>query len=171
MMELREGELLLSIPESARATRFDGSDHGLPPCMAAVDFVIEEEDRVILLEIKDFEHTAARAHGSPPQTQKIQDDLWSWIRKFRDSFIYLWALDRLGPKRECYVVLESRNIGRELLLQINDDFARRLPDAARLPEIVAQRWERHPVWRCAVLDIKEWNRRMPGFPIRRVSAD
>ncbi len=167
MNEIREGELLVGFPAGASARKFDGPDHGLSHCMKAVDIVIEEGDDLILLEVKDFDQTAARSRSAPAADARLERDVWAWIGKFRDSLLYLWAEERCGRHRGCYVVLECRSLDRALRMHLQELFERCLPAFSRLPRSVVNEWKRIPVHRCAVLDVKEWNRRMSRFPIRR----
>ncbi len=167
MTEVREGELLVTISTAAHARKFDGRDHGLSRCMKAVDFVIEEDDRLILLEIKDFDHGRAPSRSSPGTGGKHERDVRAWIGKFRDSLLYPWAERRLGSYRECCVVLECRSLDPALRLALQDLFERLLPAASRSPAAVEKRWKDAPVHRRAVLDLAGWNRRMPAFPMRR----
>ena len=53
MTTLQEGELRLTLPETANGRKFDGPAHGLSHCMKAVDWIIELPDRVYFVEVKD----------------------------------------------------------------------------------------------------------------------
>ncbi|MCE2515700.1 MAG: hypothetical protein J4F37_11955, partial [Acidobacteria bacterium] len=61
MTTLVEGSLRITLPRGARARKFDDpSTHGLTHRhLKAVDFVIEQNDRTLFLEVKDPEHPKA----------------------------------------------------------------------------------------------------------------
>lgn len=59
MGEWHEGDLRLIFEEGLKVNKFDGEEHGLSHCMKAVDFVVELDDRVLYIELKDPEHPRA----------------------------------------------------------------------------------------------------------------
>ena len=53
MITLTEGNLRITFPRGTRARKFDEPEtHGLS-CMKAVDFIVEETDRMLFMEFKD----------------------------------------------------------------------------------------------------------------------
>ena len=61
MTTLCEGNLQMTFPQDAKARKFDEpTSHGLSHCMKAVDFIVEEADRVLFIEIKDPDHPNAK---------------------------------------------------------------------------------------------------------------
>ena len=53
MTTLTEGNLRITFPRGTRARKFDEPEtHGLS-CMKAVDFIVEETDRILFIEFKD----------------------------------------------------------------------------------------------------------------------
>ena len=65
MTILTEDNLQITFPDDANVMKFDDDkSHGLSHCMKAVDFIVELEDRVSFIEIKDFEHPRAPSQES-----------------------------------------------------------------------------------------------------------
>ena len=101
-MTLKEGMLSIDFTGAKNAFRFDEGNHilpnyhGLSHCMNAVDFIVEYADRYLFVEIKD----------PPDQTrynaeQDAADLINNLVTKFRDTFLYRWAenkLDKPVPK-------------------------------------------------------------------------
>lgn len=90
MASFNEGDLQLTVHSPSRVRKFDGQNHGLTHCMKAVDFIIEEDDRTLLVEFKDPDNPRA----DPDESQQFIEDFtagekdWDFVRKFRDTFIY-----------------------------------------------------------------------------------
>ena len=43
---LREGELVLALPDGVEGRQFDGADHRLSHCMKAVDWIIKRQEQL-----------------------------------------------------------------------------------------------------------------------------
>lgn len=59
---MREGELVLVLPDGVEGRQFDGADHGMSHCMKAVDWVIKPARKLLFDEVKDPASSAARRH-------------------------------------------------------------------------------------------------------------
>ena len=111
MTTLLEGHLRITLPRGARARKFDDSTHGLlHRHMKAVDFVIEMDDRMLYLEVKDPEHPKARTEQSADFIARFlaadKDD--ELIRKFRDSLLYEWACEEVHKPIYYWVIAAGR---------------------------------------------------------------
>ena len=170
MTVLREGEgkgaLELTLPPGVHGRKFDDRKHGLSHCMKAVDFIVDEPDRVLFIEFKDPDHPHA-----PPDKRKTfleelrtggkDDDL---VRKYRDSFIYRWA-ERFEEKPiSYYVLVAASSLDEAMLLARTEELKRKLP--ANGPSSGA--WLRQIVAGCAVFNLETWNRHLPNYPVTRV---
>jgi hypothetical protein len=62
---LRVGELVFDFVGALSAELFDGQAHGLSHCMRAVDVIVEYSDRDLFVEVKDPDHTEAKAEQGP----------------------------------------------------------------------------------------------------------
>ena len=103
MTTLREGDIEIGLPSGAQGRKFDDNAvHGLSHAgMKAVDFIIEEDDRIVFVEIKDPDDPSAD-EGSRSrfvaQVRQGELDL-DLARKYRDSFLYEWAAERVDSTR------------------------------------------------------------------------
>ena len=106
MTILTEGNLQITFPDDANVMKFDDKSHGLSHCMKAVDCIVELEDRVSFIEIKDFEHPRAPSKNRKVLIEKFQsggldNDL---VYKFRDSFLYEWACKRVDKPIDYWIL-------------------------------------------------------------------
>lgn len=170
MTTLVEGNLRITLPRAARARKFDDSTHGLLHChMKAVDFVIEMNDRMLYLEVKDPEHPKARTAQSQDFIAKflaagMDDDL---VRKFRDSLLYEWACETVHKPIHYWVIVAIERLSAPELSSRSDDLKRKLPVAGALPK----RWKRRIVEDCQVFNIRSWNEALPeDYSLERLEA-
>lgn len=170
MTTLVEGNLRITLPRGARARKFDDSTHGLlHRHMKAVDFVIEMNDRMLYLEVKDPEHPKARTEQSEAFIAQflatdMDDDL---VRKFRDSLLYEWACDEVRKPIHYWVIVAIERLGAPELSSRSDDLKRKLPVA----EVTPARWRRRMVEDCRVFNIRAWNEALPeGYSVQRIDV-
>ena len=166
MPDLVEGDLQLTITDALDARKFDDTDHGLSHCMKAVDFVIELPHRYLFIEFKDPDHPLAAAQNRQAFVQsfysgQVNDEA---TQKFRDSFLYEWASGRAFKPIRFYVLVAIAGLSEANLQVSTEDLRRKLPSG------VPNMWRRSIVEDCAVFNIESWNRFLPGFRVRRLSA-
>jgi hypothetical protein len=167
---LREGELELRLPTGTSGRVFDEeSTHELSHCMKAVDFIVELRDRILFIEFKDPEDRAARAHpnatGFIREFQSGQIDRALAV-KYRDSFLYEWAADRLRKPVHYLVVVAIAALDPALLVTRTDALKRELP----LDGPSSGAWQRRLVEHCLVLNIDKWNEHIPSMPLHRAGT-
>ncbi len=68
---MKEGDLQFNFSSAVSAKRFDDKDHGLSHCMKAVDFIVEEDKRILSIEIKDFQHPGSRPSNLTQNLEKL----------------------------------------------------------------------------------------------------
>ena len=167
MTTLTEGNLQITFPPSARARKFDDqASHGLSHCMKAVDFIVETDDRVLFIEIKDPEHPQSRERNRAIfiesfRSGQLDEDL---KYKYRDSFLYEWASGNTGRPIHYLVIVAIEGLSDAELLTRTDALNRKLPSQGP----ASGRWERLIVAGCMVFNIRTWNQRLGGFPLSRV---
>lgn len=169
MMVLADGDLQISLPADAVGRKFDdGAIHGLTHCMKAVDFVVEEEDRILFIEFKDPENPSAQPHDQKRFLQQLlSGNLDADLKiKYRDTFLYEWASGR-ATKPIYYLVLLGASILTEAdLLARTDALKRQVPVLGPGDKP----WKKPLISGCAVMNIEAWNRVMSRFPVTRLSA-
>ena len=147
-----EGNLQITFPRDTEARRSDDPEiHGLSHCMKAVDFIVEESDRISFIELKDPEHPRAReanreAFISEFISGKLDDDL---KYKYRDTFLYEWASGGFDKPISYWVVVAIETLTTADLNMRTDALRRKLPN--RLPSAA---WRRPIVSNCMVFNIE-----------------
>ena len=169
MIRFQERDLQIGFPSGTKVRKFDNQKpHGLS-CMKAVDFIVEEEDRVLFIEFKDPRHPKARKRNKDEFTKNfLSGKLNKNLRyKYRDTFLYEWASGNIDDKKIHYCVLIAiDNLTPANLGARTDDLRRDLPLAGPLSGV----WKRRIVEGCTVLNIAAWNRRFPRYPVTRISS-
>jgi len=166
MTTLREGDLEMVLPSGASGRKFDDDTHGLSHCMKAVDFIVELADRILFIEFKDPHVPGARfGHEFVRRflNGEIDRDL---VTKFRDSFLYEWAANRLSKPVLYYVLVGIEDLDVGMIVERTDALQRKLPLNGPPSGI----WAQPIAADCRVFSLTAWNRIQRGFPIRRISA-
>ena len=162
---LREGELQVRLPDSARGSKFDDETHGLTHCMKAVDWIIELPNRLYFVEVKDLDASGAARHN---ERRKFLKDLeagrqdGNLIAKFRDSFIYQWACGRVHKPITYLVVIAYRQFDKAMLRHRAEALRRRLPACSPSP------WTRAIADNVFVFNERTWNEQLPDFAMKRM---
>jgi len=151
--------------------KLDEQGHASPVGMRLVDFVIEEEERVLIVEVKDVSANQIPAHlKESKRKQEIKKFKLSelihkeLVPKARDSYCYLHLMER-DAKPFDFVFLttiDSLGIDKELLINFNDRLK------ARLRKEADEEWKRRYVRNCAVLTVETWNSQFSACHVERV---
>lgn len=166
MTILREGNLEIRVKDATAWKKFDDPKfHGLSHCMKAVDFIIESNDRIFFLEIKDPENPKASPKNSMTFIQdfkaaRLDSDL---KYKFRDSFLYEWAADSIHKPIYYLILVAIASLSEPELITSSDRLKREIPVAK--PSGI---WKRAILNDCMVFNIATWNKHFPQYPISRV---
>ena len=166
MTTLREGNLQITFPRSAKARKFDDPKSHSLPCMKAVDFIVEEAARISFIEIKDPDHPNAAAERKKEFIQKfLSGKLDANLKyKYRDTFLYQWASERVDKPIYYWVIIALDTLTEVELNVRTDDLKRKLP----LNGPSSGQWKRPIVTDCRVFNIATWNRHRPRFPLSRI---
>lgn len=174
-MKMREGEFEFDF-SAARASEKLDAVKPRPEGMMLVDFVIEEDQRLVMLEVKD---PSCKAKGENPDAdaalakeriefvKKVQNDTLiakDLTPKARDSYTYLHLMKR-DSKPVLYAFLlgaDKLTLDHALLLGFKDRLLSRLRQEADQP------WSRHYVTDCVVLTEQTWKTAFPQYPLARV---
>lgn len=163
-MILQEGTLRFNFTGAINAIKFDEQDiaaancHGLSHCMKAVDFVVEYDDYYLFVEIKNPKNF--NRYVTERDKLSLIKDLTT---KFRDTFLYHWAEDKLNKpiRYQCLVELDNAQT-----LYLMNQFKKQLP-TDKLPK----RWQRPLSNLCAVTNLSTWNMTFPNIQVSRVAGD
>ena len=167
MTTLSEGDLRLTVPEPVNGRQFDEARHGLSHCMKAVDWVLDLPERIYFVEVKDPEAPGARDYPEGDRfvrgflAGELTPDL---VAKFRDSFLYEWACNRVDRPISFYVIVASDTLDVAQLVTRTDDLKRRLPAGSPAG------WTRAIAHDCCVFNVSKWNEAFPQYPLSRHST-
>ena len=135
--------------------------------MTAVDWILDLPERIYFVEVKDPEDPEARRFSAA--NDFLQDFLAGRLTrklsaKFRDSFLYEWACDRVDKPISYFVIVASEALDDAQLLTRTDDLKRTLPTGTPAS------WSRAIAHGCIVFNISKWNEAFPEYPLSRLSA-
>jgi hypothetical protein len=176
-MEAQEGELTFDFG-AASFEKPDAKGSAKPEGMKFVDFIIEEEKRLILLEVKDPSRMPkgddARAIAAIERERRdfvghLKNNGWIYDEltpKARDTYTYLHLMTR-DRKPILYVVLLSVHLLPFDAIPLLPNFRDRL--LGRLRKEMEQPWLREYVEDCLILTETTWSVAFPQYPLTRVS--
>ena len=136
--------------------------------MKAVDWILEFPERVCFVEVKDPDTPLAQNHR---QRDRFVQSLLagnltpSLVLKFRDSFLYEWACNRLAKPLSYYVIVASERLDDAQLLTRTEELKRTLPVGTPAG------WSRPVANDCYVFNVEKWNEVFPEYPLSRLSVE
>lgn len=166
MEVLQEGELQFTFGKDWTASKLDEQGVPVPHGMAFVDFVLEGDDEIVLMEVKD--PAASRIEGGKRSFAKrlageelVNEHL---TPKARDSYTYLHLMRRdAKPMRFVLALgLNGMSVQEPLLMALNDRLRQRLRQEAQQP------WKREYVTSCLVVPLGKIGEALPGCKVVRM---
>lgn len=166
-----DADLNFSFPDDLAWEELDRQGVKLPEKMSLVDFVIERETDILLVEVKDPSNIAACEENRQKYLRKLQNNtliVEELTPKGRNSYTFLHLMER-DTKPFKYVVLlgleaYENSIQQALLGTFKDRLLGNLRNEAWEP------WKRTHIADCLVLSVPAWNRVFPNWPITRLSS-
>lgn len=175
-MTQREGEFEFDFTAATAVAKLDDPARPRPEGMQLVDFVVEEERRLLMVEIKD--PSCKSKGGDPAADAALEKSRSNFVRrvqndtliaqelapKARDSYSYLHLMKR-DSKPILYVFLlgaDKLTLDPALLLGFKDRLLARLRQETDHP------WARHYVTDCIVLTEQTWSVAFPQYPLSRI---
>lgn len=171
-MILREGDLEFNFTNAIDAIEFDEMKkankhlpnyHGIGE-MSRVDFVVEVDDAIVFIEIKDPDNPKAQEKG----LESFYNDLNSgklsdiFASKFVDTFFFRWAEDKLN-KPIYYINLVT--FDEPLTVVLSDEIMKKLPPSG----LRSKRWTKAIYENCQVFNLEMWNNHFKKWPVKRIS--
>ncbi len=165
----QEKELQFKFPANLDVEELDKQGVRLPAGMSLVDFVVTEDKRIFLIEVKDPSHSRTPEKERKKYLERLKNN--SLINneltpKARDSYTFLHLMEK-DSKPFVYVVLfglDSYEDEAALLLGFKDRLLKRIRYEAKQP------WERQYLQDCIVISTKQWNEQFPDWQVSRLSA-
>lgn len=177
MTTLREGELTFDFSRARRAVRLDDRGRRTPEGLSLVDFVVEEADRLLLVEVKDPSCASRRDdEGARNAMDKERERFLHKIRndalisdeltpKARDSYTWLHLMRQDGKP-----IVYAFFLGADQLPAVDSALLMRLRERlqARILHEAEEPWARPYVSACLVVTEKTWPLAFPDYPVRRL---
>lgn len=170
-----EGELFFDFSAARSVEKPDEPHQKKPEGWKLVDFVIEEEDRLILVEIKD---PSCEPKADTPEAQehlrKEREDFAKKIKdrtlitkeltpKARNSYSLLHLMERDDKPMLYVLLLGAAKLSLDLPLLLA--FKERLLDGLR--QELDSPWARQYVTDCIVVTETSWGEAFPAYPLVR----
>ena len=169
-MELIEKDLSFNFINIVDGFIFDQTDAREPNYhdldnMSKVDFIVELEDKLLFIEVKDPEYPEVSEENLQKFLTKLENGklVNAFVNKYMDSFIYRWAEQKIN-KPIHYLSLVT--LDSALLLNLTDKIISKLPPM----ELASARWGRPFIASCQVLNLETWNDNFPEWQVHRISA-
>ena len=143
--------------------------HGQP--MKAVDVIAEFNNAYIYVEVKEF-HDLQRYDPESTNSdegvegEEVVGNGFNWLKnylkyKYRDSYLFRHAEDKV-EKPIIYICL--LNLSNDLNGRMQKALSIELPVGKTSP-----RWEKEIAKSCQVVNLRQWNRQFPKWPVTRLS--
>lgn len=162
-------ELLFEFPDDLKWDELDKQGVKLPVRMKFVDLVIEREDDILLVEIKDPSHSKSRDKERNSYLKRLLNNsilTQELTPKARDSYLYLHLMERDTKPFKYIVLLGLDTFNFEIQKGILMDFKDRLLADIRCESYEA--WKRKHITDCVVLSVNVWNKKFPEWSVTRV---
>lgn len=163
-MIIAESDLEFNFSDALDIRKFDDPRcHGLSHCMKAIDFIVELNNAYLFIEIKDPSNPKSGGCNLQKDKEKLTNgEMLKCLQlKFRDTFIYRWAEEKLDKP---IYFLALITLEQPLLISFNEKLKTALPSSQ------ANSWQKPLVKSCQVLNLEFWNRNFPKWQVRRLST-
>ena len=164
-------ELEFSFPEDLLFDELDRQGVRLPHRMKLVDLVIERDDDILLVEIKDPSNSRTPELERQKYLKRLSDNTLvkeELTPKARDSYTFLHLMER-DMKPFKYVVLIGLDAfdhekQKALLVGFKDRLFADIKCETNTP------WRRRHIADCVVLSVESWNQIFEEWPVARVTV-
>ena len=167
-MILEEGDIQIDFSNALSGRKFDDDSHGLSYCVKAVDFIVELENKILFIEIKDPQSP------NVSNTDEFLENLTSknlfktsLKTKCRDSFLYEFSMDRIHkPIYYLVLICLDRLTSAELISQ-TDVLKNHVPVLG--PK--KNPWKKRFIEDCFVFNIETWNSTFEKHSVTRINQN
>jgi len=164
-------DLQFSFPDELKWDELDKQGVKLPVNMKFVDLVIERENEVLLVEIKDPSHSNSPDLEQKKYYKRLADNsvlTQELTPKVRDSYLFLHLMERDNKPFKYIVLIGLDAFDADLQKGLLSGFKDRLLTDIRCEAYEA--WKRQHIADCAVLSVESWNKKFPEWPITRLAG-
>ena len=129
-----------------------------------VDWVVETNDELLLVEYKNSNHPNARNAFNPLKDEKLDNV----ARKYYESCYFLQAVRRVEQKKKKFVyILEHKNGDSVMRKMVRKRLSARLPFRLQNQLALPGKW----IESLEVLSVAEWNEKYAQFPLKLGEGD
>ena len=160
-----DADLQFSFPDDLKWDELDKQGVKLPVKMKFVDIVIEREDDVLLVEIKDPSHVKSPDKERNSYLKRLQDNsiLTNELTpKARDSYTYLHLMERDTKPFKYIVLIGLDAYDKEIQKALLGNYKNRLLTDIRCESY--EPWKREYIADCAVMSVDVWNKKYSDWP-------
>jgi hypothetical protein len=164
----KTAELLFNFPDDLNWSELDKQGVKLPVRMKFVDLVIERDEDILLVEIKDPSHSRSQDKERNAYLKRLSDNsvlTQELTPKARDSYLYLHLMERDHKPFKYVVLLGLDAFDPNFQKAIMFGFKDRL--LADIREESFEAWKRKHIADCLVLSVESWNRVFKDWPLLR----
>jgi hypothetical protein len=164
-------DLEFSFPDELVWQELDRQGVRLPVQMKFVDLVIERDDDVLLVEIKDPSNQRVPAAEQDKYLKRLSDRsiiAEELTPKARSSYMFLHLMKRDAKPFKYVVLLGLDAFDPERQKALLTGFKDRL--LAYIQCETDKPWQRQYIADCVVLSVDIWNKTFADWPVTRVSA-
>lgn len=163
-------ELLFTFPDELKWDELDKQGVRLPMKMKFVDIVIEREDDVLLIEIKDPSHSRSPEKERNSYLKRLADNsvlTEELTPKVRDSYLFMHLMERDGKPFKYIVLIGLDAFDSDKQKALLFGFKDRLMADIRCETV--DPWKRRHIEDCAILSVDGWNQAFPDWQIQRLA--
>jgi hypothetical protein len=164
-----ESELNFLFPESLKWEELDEQGVPLPKGLALVDLVIERDEDILIVEIKDPSDTKAKEKQQKHYIKRLKEGsviTEELTPKARDSYTFLHLMERDNKDIKYIVILGLDAFDDTVQKAVLSNFKDRLLGQIRKEAVMP--WKRQYIKDCAVMTIETWNNTFSDWQITRV---
>jgi hypothetical protein len=132
MKTVQEEDLIFDVSSALRVEKFDDKKlHGNRSSMKKVDFIIEESERIVFLEVKDPDIPEASNVDEFKESLKNGNLIYELAGKYRDSFLFALQRAELTKPVHYIVLISMDSLDKALLVNMIDGLNRSIPISHR----------------------------------------
>ncbi len=170
-MILEERDLRFDFSDIVDPIKFDQPCRTLPnyhdkPNMPRVDFVIEDDDIIYFIEVKDPADPRSNEQNLRSFLESVINGelIETLFKKYWNSFVFRWAENCLSKHVAylCVITLEE-----SMTVQLTEELNTKLYNLRNM----SSRWRKNPLINCQVLSFDGWNSNHPQWPAVRISEE
>ena len=168
MTSFDEGELQFEFGDDWHAEQFDRTGTRFPRGVLPVDFIVEGDDELVLVEIKDPSASRAPERNREQFVRKMKSKELTHqelVPKARTSYGFLHLMARDTKRMRYVVVIGTEHLSMQPVLLANlTDMLR-----ARLARETETAWQRPYVSDCIVVSIADFSKAITGCSACRIT--